>query len=83
MTTNNRPKRDPFTLSAGATTLKSAQAFVPQVSSDQLNSAIAERLTPLPDNQPDTGDEMLSFWGRFWFRARRRAASEARVRNAA
>jgi hypothetical protein len=72
-TMTNKVMRDPFTFSKGATTLKSAHTFTPQVSSEHINSAIAERLKPLPDNQPDTSEAMLSFWGRFWIRAWRKA----------
>lgn len=74
MTANKILKRDPFALSEGATKLKSSHALVAQISSDHINAAIARRLKPLPENQPDTSDEMLSFWGRFWIRALRKAA---------
>ncbi len=74
MTSDKTNKRDAFTLSEGGATLKSSPAFVPQVSSDRINDAIAKRLEPVPENQPDTNEEMLSFWGRFWIRRLRRAA---------
>lgn len=74
MTTENTLTRDPFTLSKAVANLKSSQGPTVQISSDHINEAIAKRLQPLPENQPDTSDEMLSFWGRFWFRALRKAA---------
>ena len=74
MTAKQTITRDAFTLSHGAATLRSPMGFVPQVSSDRINAAIAKRLEPLPENQPDTGEEMLTFWGRFWVRALRKAA---------
>ena len=39
-----------------------------------FNAAIAERLGRQPENQPDTAEELRSFWDRLWQRALRRAA---------
>ena len=68
MNANVRTRNDNFSFSLGAQSLKASHSPMPVVADDRINRAIAERLGKRPDNQPDTGEELQSFWYRLWHR---------------
>ena len=74
MNADKRNNRDAFTLSLGGVSTKSAYALTPAIARDRINAALDAKLRRTQEDQPDTEKELLSFWGRFWYRARRRAA---------
>ena len=75
MTNKTKPARDAFAFSLGGISAVSSFFITPAVADDLINEARDERLRKLPEDQPDTAEELKTFWGRFWlFRRRRRAA---------
>ena len=66
--------RDAFAFSRGGLTARSSLALIPAIAHDRINQALDEKLKASQEDQPETGQELNSFWGRFWLRARRRAA---------
>ena len=73
MTAKKMRMRDAFTFSLGGMSAKSPYILTPAVAHDRINKALDERLRQAQQDQPDTARE-LSSWGRFWLRAKRRAA---------
>ena len=65
--------RDAFRFSLGGMTTIASFAVAPAIAHDKINKALSERLQDKQEDQPDTARE-ISSWGRFWLRARRRAA---------
>ena len=74
MNANREKLKDAFTFSLGGQTLGSAACPIPAIDDRRINAAIAERLGRCPENQPDTSEELRSFWNRLWRGALRRAA---------
>jgi len=74
MSVNTKRSRDVFTFSLGG--LKTITSFVaaPAIAHDRINNALDEQLRHAQEDQPDTAREIGAGWGRFWLRARRRAA---------
>ncbi|MBT8100455.1 MAG: hypothetical protein KJO82_11925 [Gammaproteobacteria bacterium] len=66
--------RDPFTISLGGVSICSSFAHTPAIARDRINSVLDQKFRKMHEDQPDTARELTSFWGRFWLRARRRAA---------
>ena len=74
MNTKSDNSRDVFAFSLGGLSTKSSFALTPAVGHGRIRKAFDEKLSQVPDDQPDTETEMQSFWGRLWLRAFRRAA---------
>ncbi|MBT8441773.1 MAG: hypothetical protein KJO76_05245 [Gammaproteobacteria bacterium] len=74
MTSNKTRERDPFAFSLRGMRSMNSFMFAPAIEQDHINKALAKRLGQPPEDQPDTGKEIRSFWGRFWLQRRRRAA---------
>ena len=73
MSENTKRNQDAFTFSLRGMTTIASYTVAPAIAHDKINKALADRLQDTPEDQPDTARE-LSSWGRFWLRARRRAA---------
>ena len=73
MSENTNRTRDAFTFSLGGMTTIASYTVAPAIAHDKINKALSERLQETQEDQPDTARE-ISSWGRFWLRARRRAA---------
>ena len=73
MTEKTQRTRDAFTFSLAGMTTIASYTVAPAIAHDKINKALAERQRAIQEDQPDTAREMSS-WGRFWLRARRRAA---------
>ena len=74
MNAKTRNNRDAFSISLGGVSTKSSYALAPAIARDRINAALDAKLKRSQEDQPDTEKELLSFWGRFWYRALRRAA---------
>ena len=73
MSEKNTKKRDAYAFSLGGMSAKSSFILTPAIAHDRIASAMDEKFRQRQDDQPDTARELGS-WGRFWLRARRRAA---------
>ena len=73
MSDKNSKKRDAFAFSLGGMSAKSSFVLTPAIAHDRIARAMDAKLRQGQDEQPDTARELGS-WGRFWLRARRRAA---------
>ena len=73
MSDKTRRTRDAFTHSLGGMAAKSSFILTPAIAHDRINKALDEKMRRAQEDQPDTAREMSS-WGRFWLRAKRRAA---------
>lgn len=67
-------KRDSFAFSLRGMQTMNSFMFAPALEQDRINKALAARLAQPPEDQPDTGKEIRSFWGRLWLQRRNRAA---------
>jgi len=74
MNSQNQKTRDAFAFSEGGIKIRSSYAHVPQIPDDRINARLTERLRAPPEDQPDTAEELRSFWERLWSLAFRRAA---------
>lgn len=74
MNTHRMRERDPFAFSLRGMRTVSSFTFAPAIAQDHINKALAERFAQPPEDQPDTGREIRSFWGRLWLQRRHRAA---------
>ena len=74
MTDYNKTGRDPYAFSLRGLRAMNGFMFTPALAEDRINQAHAERLRQPPEDQPDTGEEIRSFWGRLWLQRRNRAA---------
>lgn len=66
--------RDAFRFSLGGLAARSSFILMPAIADDRIAKALDSQARRSLEDQPDTGKELRSFWGRFWFRALRRAA---------
>ena len=73
MSDKNTTKRDTYAFSLGGMSAKSSFILTPAIAHDRIARAMDEKLGQHQDDQPDSARELGS-WGRFWLRARRRAA---------
>ena len=75
MSDKTTKKRDSYTFSLGGMSAKSSFILTPAIAHDRIARAMDEKFRQRQDqdDQPDTARELGS-WGRFWLRARRRAA---------
>ncbi len=74
MNTKYEKSRDAFTFSLGGLSIRSSFVPMPAIADDRYDRAREADPKPSQEDQPDTDKEMKLFWGRFWLRARRRAA---------
>ncbi len=73
MNATKKHSRDPFTFSLRGVAAKSSFTFIPVTRDDRINKAWDDRLGRPRVDQPDTEEELPSFWGRFWLRTRKAA----------
>ena len=70
-----RPSRDAFAFSLGGISAITSFVAARAVADDRINDVHDERLRGWQEDQPETGRELETLWGRFWLdRHRRRAA---------
>ncbi len=73
MSEQSRPKRDAFTVSLGGMTTITSTVVAPAIAYDRLNKALDERQRRMQEEDPATARETAPLFGRFWWRALRRA----------
>lgn len=73
MNARNNHSRDAFTFSLRGVAAKSSFTFMPVTRDDRINMAWDDKLDRPQVDQPDTEQELPSFWGRFWLRGRKAA----------
>ena len=75
MSKKAKPARDAFTFSLGGMSTKSPFVVLPAIAHDAMNKALDEKRSQSQEDQPDTAEEIGTFWGRFWLHKRRRPAA--------